>query len=160
MLNIWYFIINLIIIIASSLVLSLQDLKKYSYSYWILIVASWFVLISHLVFNFNESYLYLFRALVGFAFYYCIRRMSKDKLAWGDIFFGAFSAFCLPNLVYFIISIFIELITAYLFILILDKKNKKINILPEKLPFIPFMALALFLSYLIYFIFQIILLAR
>lgn len=158
--NIWYLIINYVVILSCSIILSIQDIRRYNYSNLILILASWLIVVSHLFFNFSESYLYAFRAVIGFCFYYCIRKMSKGKLGWGDIFFGAFIGICVPNIFYFIISIFIELIAAGLLLFILDKKNKKITLLPGKLPFIPFMSIGFVISYTVYFILQLVLLFK
>jgi len=98
----------------------------------------------HLIFNLDSIFSYLISiVLMSCCLLPCI--LLKNKMGKGDFLFGIFQGMCLlPKQVF--LCVFFEIIAVLIFVLILvlAKKFDK----AKRIPFIPFMALGLLLSYL------------
>lgn len=98
----------------------------------------------HLIFNLDSIFYYFISTvLMSSCLLPCF--ILKNKMGKGDFLFGIFQGMCLlPKQVF--LCVFFEIIAVLIFVLILvlAKKFDK----TKRIPFVPFMALGLLLSYL------------
>ena len=94
----------------------------------------------HMIFNREGMWLYILSSMICGVFYFAVRKITKNKLGTGDVWFGFFQGlFLLPKMIP--VCFGIECITALLVM------NKKIG--RKTFPFIPFMSLGLIITYVI-----------
>ena len=104
-------------------------------------------LLCQIIFICLDFWIYLISSLLFGALYFLIRKITKNKFGTGDVLFGFFQGlFLLPQLLP--VCLGTETIIALCYIFIINKSNKK-----APLPFIPFMATGLILSYIIQLMF-------
>lgn len=129
--------------IVFSVIMSVQDFKKMSVTGWIFYLSWAVALLNHVIFNRQDIFLYGLSTIIFAAVYFVVKILSKNKFGTGDVYFGIFQGITgiLPKNIWICVSL--ETILALIFILI--KKDRKI-------PFIPFMALGMIITYFIGFI--------
>lgn len=129
--------------IVFSVIMSVQDFKKMSVTGWIFYLSWAVALLNHVIFNRQDIFLYGLSTIIFAAVYFVVKILSKNKFGIGDVYFGIFQGITgiLPKNIWICVSL--ETILALIFILI--KKDRKI-------PFIPFMALGMIITYFIGFI--------
>lgn len=135
-----YNIVLLAVIIIFSGICSYQDLKTMKIQDYPLWGACYAALICHLIFNREGMWIYVLSGMISGFLYYLIRLISKRKLGIGDVYFGFFQGLCLP-FIWLPACILIETLSAFIII------NKKIG--HVAFPFVPFMSLGLFISYVL-----------
>lgn len=110
---------------------------------WIFYLSWAVALLNHVIFNRQDIFLYGLSTIIFAAVYFVVKILSKNKFGTGDVYFGIFQGITgiLPKNIWICVSL--ETILALIFILI--KKDRKI-------PFIPFMALGMIITYFIGFI--------
>lgn len=127
------------IILIFSTVCSIQDIKRRRVNNFLCTAAIISQLIFNLIYASDVFFMYLITALIATALYFVVRQITHKKLGPADIFFAAFQALCLPPYAFFFCTL-ISIASALIAGLTVFKK--------QKIPFIPFMATGLFLSYL------------
>lgn len=135
----------LVLIIFFSVFCSIQDIKNLAVSNWILLIANISVLFFQLFFNKNDILWVVLSGILYFVFYYLVRLFSKKKLGMADVYFGMLQGFCI-RISLLPVCVLAECLFVGLLILIKPEFRTK------KIPFIPFMAAALILTYLASFI--------
>ena len=101
-------------------------------------------LICHIIFSLHEMWIFILSSMILGALYFLIRKITKDKLGPADVWFGFFQGLFLHPLMLWV-CLAIETVLALCFTF---RKNKQ-----APLPFIPFMATGLVISYIIQLIF-------
>ena len=135
-----YTIISFSIILIFSIILSVQDIKKMTVSIYIQWASIFTALACHMIFNREGMWIYILSSMICGAFYFAVKKITKDKLGPADVWFGFFQGLFL-NLQMIPVCFGIECITALLVM------NKKIG--RKTFPFIPFMSLGLIITYVI-----------
>lgn len=136
--------IQLSVILFFSILCSIQDIKSRRVNNFLSAAAIISQLILNLIFAPDDFFMYLITSLIASALYFAVRLISQKKLGPADIFFAAFQALCLPPYQFFFCTL-ISIVSALISGLTIYKK--------QKIPFIPFMAMGLFLSYLFLILF-------
>lgn len=135
--NIFLFFLLLVV----SVVLSVQDIKRLSVKKWVIFSGCLLAILIHFCFNPKQLYIYLFSSAVFALIYFLTFIFSKNKLGKADIYFGIFQGmFLLPKLIWF--CLVLEVLFAFLCVCFIKVKIKK-------LPFIPFMSLALLITFVL-----------
>lgn len=99
----------------------------------------------HLIFNREGMCLYILSSMICGAFYFAVRKITKNKLGLADVWFGFFQGlFLVPEMIP--VCFGIECLTA---LCVINKRFGK-----EKFPFIPFMSAGLIAAFLIQVIFM------
>ena len=134
-----YFFILLSVIIFFSVILSIQDIRHKSVSLNLLWLSIIFALLCQIIFLGKKSLIFILTALGTFLLYFITRIITKKKLGMADLFFGIFQGlFLLPKFVP--ICIWLEVILAFC----MNIKSRKKNF-----AFIPYMAFALIISFIL-----------
>ena len=140
-----YSIISFSIILLFSIILSLQDIKKMTVSIYIQCTSIFSALACHLIFNREGMWLYILSSMICGVFYFAVRKITKNKLGTGDVWFGFFQGlFLIPKMIPLCFGI--EVIVTFC---VINKRFGKV-----KFPFIPFMAAGLIAAFLIQMIFM------
>lgn len=135
-----YIAVLMIVIVLFSVINSyhdIRDMKVYDYPLWF---ACYSAIICHMIFNRQNLWIYILSGMISGMFYYCIRLISKKNLGIGDVYFAFFQGFCL-HVKYLPICFIIEVVITLIVM------NKKIG--RESFPFVPFMAVGLFITYVL-----------
>lgn len=132
------------IILFFSTACSIQDIKRRRVNNFLCATAIISQLIFNLIFNSNQFFMYLITAIIAAALYFAVRQITHKRLGPADIFFAAFQALCLPPYAFFFCTL-LSIVSALISGLTVFKK--------QKIPFIPFMATGLVLSYLFLILF-------
>ena len=139
-----YHIVSLTIILVFSIILSVQDIKRMEVGIYIQWASIFCALICHIIFARQEMWIFIISSIILGAIYFLIRKITKDKLGPADVWFGFFQGLFLHPLMLWV-CLAIETVLALCFTF---RKNKQ-----APLPFIPFMATGLVISYIIQLIF-------
>lgn len=140
-----YSIVSFSIILLFSIILSLQDIKKMTVSIYIQWTSIFSALACHLIFNREGMWFYIFSSMICGAFYFVVRKITKNKLGPADVWFGFFQGlFLVPKMIP--VCFGIECIIS---LCVINKRFGKV-----KFPFIPFMAAGLIAAFLIQVIFM------
>ena len=98
------------------------------------------VLACHLIFNREGMWLYILSSMICGVFYFAVRKITKNKLGQGDVWFGIFQGlFLVPEMIPLCFGI--ECLTA---LCVINKRFGK-----EKFPFIPFMSVGLIVAFIV-----------
>ncbi len=112
------------------------------YVQWASIFAA---LACHMIFARETMWVYILSSMFCGAFYFAVRKITKDKLGPGDVWFGFFQGlFLIPKMIS--VCFGIEVIVT---LCVINKRFGKV-----KFPFIPFMAAGLIAAFLIQVIFM------
>ena len=99
----------------------------------------------HMIFAREEMWTYILSSMFCGAFYFAVRKITKDKLGPADVWFGFFQGlFLLPKMIP--VCFGIECIVT---LCVINKRFGKV-----RFPFIPFMAVGLIAAFLIQLIFM------
>ena len=99
----------------------------------------------HMIFAREGMWIYILSSMFCGAFYFAVRKITKDKLGPADVWFGFFQGlFLLPQMIP--VCFGIEVIVT---LCVINKRFGKV-----KFPFIPFMAAGLIAAFLIQLIFM------
>lgn len=140
-----YIIISFSIILSFSIVLSLQDIKKMTVSIYIQWASVFAAMACHMIFARETMWIYILSSMFCGAFYFAVRKITKDKLGPADVWFGFFQGlFLIPKMIP--VCFGIECLTA---LCVINKRFGKV-----RFPFIPFMAAGLIAAFLIQVIFM------
>ena len=135
-----YTIVCLIVILIFSIILSVQDIKKMTVSIYVQWASIFSVLVCHLIFNREAMWLYILSSMICGAFYFAVRKITKNKLGPADVWFGFFQGlFLIPKMLPFCLGI--ECFAALCVII------KKIG--RQTFPFIPFMSIGLIITFIV-----------
>lgn len=97
-------------------------------------------LICQLIFARESIWIFILSSLLAGAFYYCVRKITRDKLGMADVWFGFFQGlFLLPKL--------LPLCFGLECLAVLCLVNKKIG--KKAFPFIPYMSFGLISAFII-----------
>ena len=136
----FFLIAKLIIILLFSLILSVQDIKHGEVSVYIQWVSIFCALLCHLIFARTEMWIYIISSMLMGAFYFTVRKITREKLGPADVWFGFFQGlFLVPMMIPLCFGI--EALAAFCVM------NKKVG--RKTFPFIPFMSLGLIITYVI-----------
>ena len=141
------FIIILCFILIFSVWLSIYDVNNFSVPLWGLILGTVGLLVLRIIFFINTIYLYLISAAILTLIYFLVKLITHGKLGTGDILFGLFQGLGFrPQFIW--ICLAVEAVIGLIFFLIrhFHKGNSSES---KKMPFIPFMALGLLVSFII-----------
>ena len=141
------FVIILCFILNSSVLLSVYDIRNFSVPLWVLIVKVAGLLVLRIIFYEYTIYLYLISAVIISLLYFIIKLITHGKLGAGDVLFGLFQGLGFrPQFIW--ICLAVEAVTGLIFFLIrhFHKGNSSES---KKMPFIPFMACGLLVSFII-----------
>lgn len=140
-----YSIVSFCIILIFSTILSLQDIKKMTVSIYIQWTSVFAALTCHMIFAREGMWIYILSSMICGAFYFAVRKITKNKLGPGDVWFGFFQGlFLIPKMIPLCFGI--EVIVT---LCVINKRFGK-----EKFPFIPFMSAGLIAAFLIQVIFM------
>ena len=140
-----YTIISFSIILIFSIILSVQDIKKMTVSIYIQWASIFAALACHMIFNREGMWIYILSSMICGTFYFAVRKITKNKLGTGDVWFGFFQGlFLLPKMIP--VCFGIEVIVT---LCVINKRFGKV-----RFPFIPFMAVGLIVAFLIQLIFM------
>lgn len=135
-----YSVISFSIIMIFSIILSVEDIKKLSVNIYIQWLSIFAVLTCHLIFNREGMWIYILSSMICGAFYFAVRKITKNKLGPADVWFGFFQGlFLIPKMIP--VCFGIEVIVT---LCVINKRFGKV-----KFPFIPFMAAGLIAAYII-----------
>ena len=138
-----YSIVSFCIILIFSIILSLQDIKRMTVGLYFQWASIFSALACHLIFNREGMWLYILSSMLCGAFYFAVRKITKDKLGPADVWFGFFQGlFLIPKMLPFCLGI--ECFAALCVII------KKIG--RQTFPFIPFMSIGLIFSFIAQYI--------
>lgn len=141
-----YHVVSFSIILFFSLILSIQDIKTLSANIFLQCFSIFCALTCHLVFNRNGIWIYILSSIFSGAFYFVIRKITRNKLGPADVRFGFFQGFFLiPQML--AVCFAAESLAALCIVLIYRKTSFK------TFPFIPFMSFGLIISYILQIIF-------
>ena len=135
-----YQIISLVIILIFSIILSIQDIKNLTVGIYIQWLSIFSALICHIIFARHEMWIFIISSMILGTIYFCIRKITKEKLGPADVWFGFFQGL-------FLHPVMIWVCLAIETVLALCIENKKIGY--KKFPFIPYMSAGLIGAYLI-----------
>ena len=135
------FLIILGFILIFSGLLSVYDIKTLNVPLWCLFFGTVGLLALRIIFYTKNFYLYLISAALLILIYFLTKLITHGKLGTGDVLFGMFQGFGFrPQFIW--ICLAVEAVTGLIFFLIRRSHTKK-------MPFIPFMACGLLVSYII-----------
>ena len=134
------FIIILCFILIFPVWLSVYDIKTLSVPLWCVLLGTAGLLAARIIFYTSIFYLYIISSAVLTLIYFLIKIITHGKLGTGDILFGLFQGLGFrPQFIW--ICLTVEVVAGLIFFLI--KRGTK------KMPFIPFMASGLLVSFII-----------
>ena len=140
-----YLIVSFFIILIFSIILSVQDIKKMAVDIYIQWGSIFVALACHMIFARETMWIYILSSMFCGAFYFAVRKITKNKLGPADVWFGFFQGlFLVPKMIP--VCFGIECLTA---LCVINKKFGKV-----RFPFIPFMAAGLIAAFLIQVIFK------
>ena len=140
-----YSIVSFCIILIFSTILSLQDIKRMTVGIYIQCASIFSALACHLIFNREGMWIYILSSMICGAFYFAVRKVTKNKLGPGDVWFGFFQGlFLVPKILPVCFGI-----ESLLTLCIINKRFGKV-----KFPFIPFMSVGLVAAYIIQLIYK------
>ena len=140
-----YKIVSFYIILIFSLILSIQDLKRMTVGIYLQWLSVYCALLCHIIFARETIWIYILSSMICGAFYFAVRKITKNKLGPADVWFGFFQGlFLLPMILPLCFGI--EALSA---LCVINKRFGKV-----KFPFIPFMAAGLIAAYIIQLIFD------
>ena len=135
-----YQIICFFIIVIFSLILSVQDIKKMVVGIYIQWVSIFTALVCHLIFAREVMWIYILSSMICGAFYFAVRKITKEKLGPADVWFGFFQGlFLVPKMLPLCFGI-----ECLVTLCVINKRFGK-----EKFPFIPFMSVGLIAAFII-----------
>ena len=147
MLSSFSFIIILCFILIFSGLLSVYDFKNFSVPLWALILGVVGLVVLRIIFYINTVYLYLISAAILTLLYFIIKLTTHGKLGMGDVLFGLFQGLGFrPQFIW--VCLTVEAVAGLIFFLICHYRKGNSSE-PKKMPFIPFMASGLLVSFLI-----------
>ncbi len=114
------------------------------YIQWLSIFAA---LGCHLIFNREGMWIYILSSMICGAFYFAVRKITKNKLGPADVCFGFFQGLFLTPL-FLPVCLGAEALAALVFIAINKSSTKK------PFAFIPFMSFGLLTAFILHFFFQ------
>lgn len=130
-----------LVIVVFSIWISICDIKSMAISNFLFLACNLCAVTVQFVFNFEYVWIKLLSALIFGAVYFIVRKITRNKLGMGDVWFGVFQGLCLvPKMLP--VCLGVETVLAFV---VMGRRMKK----GEKLPFIPFMSFALFISFII-----------
>ena len=135
--------VELAIVILFSLICSVCDIRTKAIPVWLLIAGLAVTAGFKLIFIRPFDLWWLITAAGCGLFYFMVRLLTRGKLGVADIFFGVFQGMLLA-LPYLLLCILIECGCSALVFFILHKKRGG-----QAIPFIPFMAVGLLISFVI-----------
>lgn len=133
-------ILLLAVIVIFSVFCSIQDIKHMEVNNYSLWCACGAVFVLQIVIDYRTCWIYLLSGVLSGLLYFAVRKISKGKLGMADVYFGIFQGLCLP---FFWIPICIA-VEILLVLIIINKRLKN-----QKFPFIPFMASALVITFIV-----------
>ena len=141
------FLIILCFILIFSVLLSVYDIRNFSVPLWGLILGTLGVLVLRIIFYKNNVYLYIISAALLTFLYFIIKLITRGKLGTGDILFGLFQGLGFrPQFIW--VCLLVEAVTGLIFFLFRHYRKGNSSE-TKKMPFIPFMACGLLVSFLI-----------
>ena len=135
-----YSIVSFSIILLFSIILSLQDIKKMTVSIYVQWASVFAALGCHMIFAREGMWIYILSSMFCGAFYFAVRKITKDKLGPADVWFGFFQGL-------FLVPMMIPLCFGIEALAALCVMNKKVG--RKTFPFTPFMSLGLIITYVI-----------
>lgn len=138
-------VLELTVIVLFSIACSLWDIKKRAVPVWLLVTGPTSIAIFKLIFERPFNVWWLITAGVAGLFYFIVRLITRGKLGMADVLFGVFQGIVLSS-PHLLLCILTECGLAALAFFIIHKRASG-----KSLPFIPFMAGGLLISYLISF---------
>ena len=135
-----YTIFSFSTILIFSIILSVQDIKKMTVSIYIQWASIFTALACHMIFNREGMWVYILSSMICGAFYFAVKKITKDKLGPADVWFGFFQGLFL-NLQMIPFCFIIEDVIA---LIVINKKFGK-----KPFPFIPFMSIGLVACFII-----------
>lgn len=135
-----YQIILFIILMSFSLILSVQDIKKMTVSIYIQWASVFTALACHMIYKREGMWIYILSSMICGVFYFAVRKITKNKLGPGDVWFGFFQGlFLIPKMIPLCFGI--EVIVT---LCVINKRFGK-----AKFPFIPFMSVGLIVAFIV-----------
>ena len=138
-------IVELALVVLFSIICSVYDVRAKSVPVWLLVTGPASIAIFKLIFERPFNGWWLITAGVAGLFYFIVRQVTRGKLGMADVLFGVFQGMVLSS-PHLLLCILIECGSATLAFFIIHKHASG-----KSLPFIPFMAGGLLISYLISF---------
>ena len=138
-------IVELALVVLFSIICSVYDVRAKSVPVWLLVTGPASIAIFKLIFERPFNGWWLITAGVAGLFYFIVRQVTRGKLGMADVLFGVFQGMVLSSQ-HLLLCILIECGSATLAFFIIHKRASG-----KSLPFIPFMAAGLLISYLISF---------
>ena len=135
-----YQIISFSIILLFSLILSVQDARRMEVKVYIQWLAIFCALVCHLIFARSEIWIYILSGILMGAFYFAVRKITKNKLGTADVWFGIFQGLFLTP---FLIPVCLGAEVVAVLIIV----NKRFG--HQRFAFIPYMSFGLIISYLL-----------
>ena len=135
-----YSIVSFSIIMLFSIILSLQDIKRMTVSIYVQWTSIFAALGCHMIFARETMWIYILSSMFCGAFYFAVRKITKDKLGPADLWFGFFQGlFLIPQMIPFCFIIE-DLVT----LIVINKNFGK-----KQFAFIPFMSIGLIACFII-----------
>ncbi len=135
-----YHISAFIVISLFSIILSIQDIKTLEADIHIQWASIYAALVCHLIFARESMWIYIVSSMICGAFYFAVRKITKNKLGPADVWFGFFQGlFLTPSQIP--VCLGVEVAATLIII------NKKFG--HKKFAFIPFMSFGLIITYVI-----------
>ncbi len=135
-----YHISAFIVISLFSIILSIQDIKTLEADIHIQWASIYAALACHLIFAREIMWIYIVSSMICGAFYFAVRKITKNKLGPADVWFGFFQGlFLTPSQIP--VCLGVEVAATLIII------NK--NFGHKKFAFIPFMSFGLIITYVI-----------
>ena len=145
MVQIFSIVIPAVIILVFSIISSIYDIKFLAVPLWPCITGIILLLAARIIFYTQNCYLYFLSAALLTIIYFAVKLVTKNKLGTGDILFGVFQGLGFrPQFIW--ICLLCETILALIFFMIKKSHSQDET---KKMPFIPFMASGLFVSFVI-----------
>ena len=138
-------VLELTVIVLFSIICSVCDIRAKSVPVWLLVTGPSVTAIFKLIFERPFNGWWLITAAGAGLFYFIVRLVTRGKLGMADVLFGVFQGMVLSSQ-HLLLCILIECGFAALAFFIIHKRASG-----KSLPFIPFMAGGLIISYLISF---------
>ena len=140
------FWILLLLILVFSLWLSLCDIKSLQLPLWGILTAGLTLLAVRIFFYKWDSLYYLLSSAILTAIYFITKIITKNKLGSGDLLFGIFQGVGFkPQYIW--ICLAVETVSGLIAFIIVRAGKKSLG--TKKMPFIPFMASGLLVSFLV-----------
>ncbi len=136
-----------VIVISFSIICSVQDIRGRRISNFILLFSILALVLLRFIFDFQDFWYSILCGMAAGLFYFIAQKLSVRRLGNADVIFGVFQGLILfPKWLFF--CVMVECFFAAIFIFLFQIKNK--NKVEVQIPFIPFMASGLLISYFLY----------